>query len=342
MLPQNQDTAFAQLIVALDQLSLLPNQHRETVKQFRDYVFERIEGPVPDDRFMPESADKLIDAGIMGEDEGTDPMPRFPDLKAGLEDLKWSSWPHGPRSLGSGTYGCVQLIHKTEDMDLPFPQRRMAALKIQLLTDANAHQLWTEMSVLNCVKHKNIVNYYGAFVVTPETGRRYQSEIRRGLHADSPAKEKSEEPLIPRHAESEDEDDTDAPDSKMSEKEKQLREKRKQIEKQRLRDFQVQDTFCILMEYANAGTLHDEILRYPNRHMTEIGARYYMREIIAGVSYLHKKLIVHEDLHLDNVLLKYNSNGITKRCLICDFVNCAIPIYNEGTLNPSAYFPSFP
>ena len=99
-----------------------------------------------------------------------------------------------------------------------------------------------------------------------------------------------------------------------------------------------QDTFCILMEYANAGTLPVEILRQANRHMTEDGARYYMRELIAGVSYLHSKNIVHDDLHMGNVVLKYNPDGRAKRCLICDLGNCAIPTWLNVTLTATRHF----
>ena len=284
-------------------------------------------------------------------------MTRFQEVEAGLWDLHWSLWPHGPWSLGEGAVGFVQLIFKTEDLDQPFPRRRMAALKIQSLTDRHAARLWTEMSVLNCVRHRNIVDFYGAFAVTPRTGQVYQAERANGMHTGSSSKRKeSEKSLGPRPAEADDEVFTErwaeraagsprppkANQSKeetaAAELEKQRREKQRQKERKKIRFDQVNDTFCILMEYANAGTLRAEILRHPNRHLSEPGARYYMREIIAGVSYLHSKNIVHVDLHCTNVLMKYNQDGSTKRCIICDLGNCKIRVWNNGRWQPSVPF----
>ena len=295
MLPFNDDASFGKLIEALKSTDPITIQYREAVQQFPACVFERNEGPIPDSGNKPATVSKLIDEGIIMEDEGTRPMRRIRTLAIGVQDLKWSLWPHGPRNLGSGEYGSIQLIFKAEDMDNPFLKRRMAALKVQSLTDANAAQLWTEMSILSCVQHKNIVDYYGAFVVTPKTGNVYQAEKEKVLHANSLEQKAA--------------DDAD--------KDKHQKEL-------------VADSFCILMEYANAGTLRTEILRYPNRHLTEVGARHYMKELIDGVSHLHWKNIAHGDLHGLNVVLKYNRDGKTKRCLICDFGICKLPMPVHG------------
>ena len=77
--------------------------------------------------------------------------------------------------------------------------------------------------------------------------------------------------------------------------------------------------FCILMEFANAGTMSTEIKRYPARRLPEAGARHYMIEIISAVSFLHDSNIAHCCLHISNILLNYNKDGVTKRCLISDF-----------------------
>ena len=37
-----------------------------------------------------------------------------------------------------------------------------------------------------CVRHRNIVDYYCAFVVTPKTGVVYQTEKGTGMHANIP------------------------------------------------------------------------------------------------------------------------------------------------------------
>ena len=74
----------------------------------------------------------------------------------------------------------------------------------------------------------------------------------------------------------------------------------------------------ILLEYANAGDLAKEVGRYENNSIGETGARYYLLQICAGVGHLHDNRIVHHDLHVGNVLLKYKPDS-TKVCMICDF-----------------------
>ena len=56
--------------------------------------------PIPDDGCEPETAYQLITEGIMQEHGWPDPMPRFPKMEAGLDELGWSLWPHGPPESG--------------------------------------------------------------------------------------------------------------------------------------------------------------------------------------------------------------------------------------------------
>ena len=87
-----------------------------------------------------------------------------------------------------------------------------------------------------------------------------------------------------------------------------------------LEDQQTTDKMGIVMllEYASAGHLEREIERHPGERMDEPGARYYAMQIIRGLAYLHRKFVVHGDLHGQNVLLRYNSNG-SKNAMIADF-----------------------
>lgn len=77
-------------------------------------------------------------------------------------------------------------------------------------------------------------------------------------------------------------------------------------------------SFWMLMEYANAGDMLKECSRYPHSCIPESGAKFYSHQICDGVKYLHSKEISHNDLHVRNVLLKYNRDG-TKTCMITDF-----------------------
>ena len=75
---------------------------------------------------------------------------------------------------------------------------------------------------------------------------------------------------------------------------------------------------CILMEYASAGDLHDEVKRFPGQRMPEAAAQYYAHHMASGLRYLHSKYVLHDDLHIGNVLLKYRPNGF-KVAIISDF-----------------------
>ena len=74
----------------------------------------------------------------------------------------------------------------------------------------------------------------------------------------------------------------------------------------------------MLLEYANAGDLAKERERYEHKWIPEKGARYYMKQICAGLQYIHSKRVIHLDIKADNILLKYKPDG-TKICMICDF-----------------------
>ena len=137
----------------------------------------------------------------------------------------------------------------------------------------------------------------------------YADEKGIGMHKASPGRKKkeSQKPLGPRHAETTDTGymqrwvekaagSPRTPKANQSEKEKAAaeleernREKQRQREKKKTSVDHVTDTFCILMEYANAGNMRVEILRYSNRHLIESGARYYMLEIIAGLRLLARQ-----------------------------------------------------
>jgi serine/threonine protein kinase len=52
--------------------------------------------------------------------------------------------------------------------------------------------------------------------------------------------------------------------------------------------------------------------------LEETGIRYYMKQICAGVQYMHDMRVIHNDIHAGNILLKYKADG-TKTCMLCDF-----------------------
>lgn len=85
----------------------------------------------------------------------------------------------------------------------------------------------------------------------------------------------------------------------------------------------------IIMEYANAGNLRQEIERYPAKRMPVTGVRYYMIQILHGLEYMHGKGVIHNDLNVNNIFLSYNGDGRTKTCKIGDFGLAEIASPNE-------------
>ena len=80
---------------------------------------------------------------------------------------------------------------------------------------------------------------------------------------------------------------------------------------------------AILLEYASAGDLECELSRYIINPLDEPGARYYARQFIAGLSYLHRKFVTHNDLHVGNVVLRYNRD-CSKTAMITDFGSAVV------------------
>ena len=58
---------------------------------------------------------------------------------------------------------------------------------------------------------------------------------------------------------------------------------------------------CILMEFAAGGELFQAINRAGR--LSEDGALYFFKQLVAGVKYLHGAGVVHRDLKLENTLL---------------------------------------
>ena len=55
------------------------------------------------------------------------------------------------------------------------------------------------------------------------------------------------------------------------------------------------------MEYAEGGELFDKLV--PDIGMPEAQAKFYFKQLVNGVAYLHKKFIGHRDLKPENLLL---------------------------------------
>ncbi|KAF4390794.1 hypothetical protein G4B88_015684 [Cannabis sativa] len=77
------------------------------------------------------------------------------------------------------------------------------------------------------------------------------------------------------------------------------------------------------MEYAEFGDLFEYVTLYKQNRFNEDEARSVFQQIIFGVEYIHRNMVVHRDLKLENLVLDSNYN-----VKITDFGFCNHGIYN--------------
>ena len=74
---------------------------------------------------------------------------------------------------------------------------------------------------------------------------------------------------------------------------------------------QTRDHYYIVMEYCNGGSLTECLNNYKRLYgkpFTEEIVQYLMRQIVDAIKYLHNRKIIHRDLKLDNILVKFNND----------------------------------
>ena len=287
---------FAGLLSRLLGRGSLREEDRSVIRAFPVRHRNRRELPLPQANQMVQTVDDFVRAGDIDARGVTHPMPKYKNGREGMRELGWDDWPYSTKILGEGFYGTVHLGYWLGDVNEHLEKRRFCALKVQALEERNADIVWMEVAILRSMKHENIIDYYGSFIVAPETGNIYQKEKATGMHSASPKKGSHDKHLEPAQ-----------PDNWSRPLVHTVANK------------PPGDEVWILLEFADAADLHTEILRYENRCIPEIGARFYMKQICSGLKYLHDRGIIHNDLHYYNVLLKYGKDGRTKGCLICDF-----------------------
>ena len=67
----------------------------------------------------------------------------------------------------------------------------------------------------------------------------------------------------------------------------------------------------LVLEYCNGGSLLKNLYEYKNKYgmpFPEKLVRHFIKRILLGIKYLHENKIIHRDLKLNNILLKYNND----------------------------------
>ena len=80
-------------------------------------------------------------------------------------------------------------------------------------------------------------------------------------------------------------------------------------------NYKKNDFTYLILEYCNGQSLYKNLYDYINKYGTpfpEKLVRYFMKKILLGLKHLHENKIIHRDLKLKNILLKYN-NEIDKQ-----------------------------
>ena len=88
--------------------------------------------------------------------------------------------------------------------------------------------------------------------------------------------------------------------------------------------------YYLVMEYCNGGSLSECLKKYEQMYgmpFSEEIVQFLMKQIIDGIRYIHNRNIIHRDLKLDNILVKFN-NDLDKNSL--NMMRACIKIIDFG------------
>ena len=93
---------------------------------------------------------------------------------------------------------------------------------------------------------------------------------------------------------------------------------------------QTKSHYYIVMEYCNGGSLFsclDKYMKLYRKPFSETIVQYLMKQIVSGLKYIHRNGIIHRDIKLDNILVKFYNNEDMKNL---NMMNTHIKITDFG------------
>jgi serine/threonine protein kinase len=311
---------------------VITEDEKKVIQGFSNYDNSRRRAPVPLEEDAPASVDEFMEKWNTDHRGRKHPFTKYHDVKEGARGAGWTVWPEKGIHLGKGTFGMVQLLYRSEDIDKAPERRRLAAMKVQPVDEMfyGMTYQWTELVVMKACHHKYIVDFYNAFFLLPsekDKSSKQGKKRRRSSSSDSEkmvsksnwvAADPKSRKKVKQHRSS-DSESSDPTISLLTDLEESIPDEEHDSADSKC------ISLCIIMEYANAGNMMMEMFRYPHRSIPESGCRYYIRQICKGLQHMHGLGISHNDIHIGNILLVYRSDGKRKRCLIADFGLCKLP-----------------
>ena len=85
------------------------------------------------------------------------------------------------------------------------------------------------------------------------------------------------------------------------------------------------------MELCTAGELFYHLVKF--KHFSEYDTRYFLRQIVDAIEYLHDRNIIYRDLKPENILIDQNGNlkladfGLSKQIIGKSYSFCGSPEY---------------
>lgn len=171
--PKEDRRSFVHVLEKMRSGFELTDEGKRFLTHMRREREKRQEVPVPHSMRVITSLSDLVKRGDTDVSGRQKAMYYTESGRHGLKEFGWSESPMDVQTLGQGSHGTVRLVYRVEDASKAHGVRHYAALKTQPIEDSEygIYQQWAELCALRAVQHPNIIDFYGAFIVLPQSLR---------------------------------------------------------------------------------------------------------------------------------------------------------------------------